>query len=68
MTLRMVAGLSMIGRRRDSVRLPTGSPVATYCSTISRRTAAERGSSPDGASHRVPSVLPSRAITAYMTP
>ena len=48
MTLRMVAGDRLIGRRRDRVRLPTGSPVSTYCSTISRSTAAERASSGGG--------------------
>ena len=48
MTLRMVAGDRLIGSRRDSVRLPTGSPVSTYCSTISRSTAAERASSGAG--------------------
>ena len=48
MTLRMVAGDSAIGRRRARVRVPTGSPVSTYCSTISRRTAAERASSAGG--------------------
>ncbi len=48
MTLRIVAGESAIGSRRASVRLPTGSPLATYCSTISRSTAAARGSSPGG--------------------
>ena len=46
MTLRMVAGERLIGSRRDRVRLPTGSPVSTYCSTISRSTAAERASRP----------------------
>src|SRR5580698_5858696 len=48
MTLRIVAGERFIGRRRDRVRLPTGSPVSTYCSTISRNTAAERASRPGG--------------------
>src|ERR1039458_9307991 len=48
MTLRMVAGETFSGSRRDRVRLPTGSPVSTYCSTISRSTAAERGSRPGG--------------------
>ena len=48
MTLRIVAGDRFIGSRRDSVRLPTGSPVSTYCSTISRSTAAERASRPGG--------------------
>ncbi len=48
MTLRMVAGDRLIGRRRARVREPTGSPVATYCSTISRKTAAERASRPGG--------------------
>ena len=47
-TLRIVAGDNVIGSRRDRVRLPTGSPVWTYCSTISRSTAAERGSSSIG--------------------
>ena len=51
-TLRMVAGDRFIGSRRDSVRLPTGSPVSTYCSTISRRTAAERASRPGGSAAR----------------
>ena len=48
MTLRMVAGERFSGSRRDRVRLPTGSPVSTYCSTISRSTAAERASRPGG--------------------
>ena len=48
MTLRMVAGERLMGRRRARVRDPTGSPVATYCSTISRSTAAERASRPGG--------------------
>ncbi|MDT8870571.1 hypothetical protein RAA17_03700 [Komagataeibacter rhaeticus] len=47
MTLRIVAGESESGRRCESVREPIGSPVSTYCSTISRRIAADRGSSPD---------------------
>ena len=47
-TLRIVAGDNAIGSRRDRVRLPTGSPVATYCSTISRSTVAARGSRPGG--------------------
>ena len=51
-TLRMVAGERFIGSRRDSVRLPTGSPVSTYCSTISRSTAAERSSRPGGRATR----------------
>src|SRR5258708_4847867 len=44
----MVAGDRFSGRRRERVRLPTGSPVSTYCSTISRSTAAERASRPGG--------------------
>src|ERR1700722_2359491 len=44
----MVAGERFSGRRRERVRLPTGSPVSTYCSTISRNTAAERASRPGG--------------------
>src|SRR3974377_769487 len=52
MTLRMVAGDSFLGSRGESVRLPTGSPVSTYCSTISRRTAAERASRPGGRTTR----------------
>jgi hypothetical protein len=44
----MVAGETFSGSRRDRVRLPTGSPVSTYCSTISRSTAAERESRPGG--------------------
>jgi hypothetical protein len=44
----MVAGDRLMGSRRDKVRLPTGSPVSTYCSTISRRTAADRASRPGG--------------------
>ena len=52
MTLRIVAGESGIGSRRDSVRLPTGPPVSTYCSTISRNTAALRLSSPGGTAGR----------------
>ncbi len=48
MTLRMVAGDRLMGKRRARVREPTGSPVATYCSTISRSTAAERASRPGG--------------------
>ena len=51
-TLRMVAGDRLIGSRRDRVRLPTGSPVSTYCSTISRSTAADRASSPGGTAAR----------------
>ena len=46
MTLRIVAGDSGSGSRRDRVRLPTGSPVSRYCSTISRKMAAERSSRP----------------------
>ena len=48
MTLRIVAGETFSGSRRDKVRLPTGSPVNTYCSTISRSTAAARESRPGG--------------------
>ena len=47
MTLRMVAGDRCSGSRRDRVRLPTGSPVSTYCSTISRSTAEARASRPE---------------------
>ncbi len=45
MTARMLAGLSVIGSRRASVRLPTGTPVARYSSTTSRRIVAARVSS-----------------------
>ncbi len=54
MTLRMVAGDSAMGSRRERVRLPTGSPVSTYCSTISRNTAEERASRPGGSGARSP--------------